>query len=337
VPSPVTVFTLADKFERGYIRSFNGAFQRELGHGFSAEAAYVGTRQIDQLGFRELNWSPIGGGNAGRQLNRQFGRTGQTKLIAPVGDSEYNSLQARLTRRFQNGYQFGVSYTLSKSEGVVSDSDNSLRINIPEYYDLNWATSSFDRTHNLHITGIYELPFGPGQRWLQTGVLGHIVGGWQLNTILSFYSGTPFGVSASSTSLNAPESNDQRADLVKDEVEILGGTGRGNSYFDPMAFKPVTEARFGTAPYNLLRGPGVAQWDLSVFRQLGLGHQFNLQIRFDAFNVTNRPRFSNPGSNVSNLQLNPDGTIRNLNGYTEITSTADDSERQMRLGIRLAW
>ena len=337
VPSPVTVFTLADKFERGYIRSFNGAFQRELGHGFSAEAAYVGTRQIDQLGFRELNWSPIGGGNAGRQLNRQFGRTGQTKLIAPVGDSEYNSLQTRLTRRFQNGFQFGVSYTLSKSEGVVSDSDNSLRINIPEYYDLNWATSSFDRTHNLHITGIYELPFGPGQRWLQSGVLGHIVGGWQLNTILSFYSGTPFTVSASSTSLNAPESNDQRADVVKDDVEILGGTGRGNPYFDPLAFKPVTEARFGTAPYNFLRGPGVAQWDLSVFRQLGLGRQFNLQIRFDAFNVTNRPRFSNPGANVSNLQLNPDGTIRNLNGYTEITSTADDSERQMRLGIRLAW
>ena len=131
VPSPVTVFTLDDKFERGYIRSFNGAFQRELGHGFSAEAAYVGTRQVNQLGFRELNWSPIGGGNAGRQLFRQFGRTGQTRLIAPVGDSEYNSLQTRLTRRFQNGFQFGVSYTLSKSEGVVSDSDNALRINNP--------------------------------------------------------------------------------------------------------------------------------------------------------------------------------------------------------------
>ena len=68
-----------------------------------------------------------------------------------------------------------------------------------------------------------------------------------------------------------------------------------------------------------------------------MGRQFNLQIRLDAFNVTNRPRFTNPGSNVSNLQLNPDGTVRNLNGYTEITSTADDSERQMRLGIRVAW
>jgi hypothetical protein len=337
VPGAVTVFTLADKFDRGYIRSFNAAFQRELGRGFSAEAAYVGTRQIDQLGFRELNWSPIGGGNAGRQLFQKFGRTGQTLLIAPVGDSEYNSLQTRLNRRFQNGFQVGVSYTLSKSMGVVPDSDNSLRIQIPEYYDLNWSRSNFDRTHNLNITGIVELPFGPGHRWLQSGVLGHIVGGWQVNNILSFYSGTPFTVSAASTSLNAPESNNQRADLVKDDVEILGGVGRGNSYFDPLAFQPVTEARFGTAPYNLLRGPGVAQWDLGVFRQVMLGRTVNMQIRFEAFNVTNRPKFNNPGANVSNLQLNPDGTIRNLNGYTEITATSDDSERQMRLGIRFGW
>jgi hypothetical protein len=77
--------------------------------------------------------------------------------------------------------------------------------------------------------------------------------------------------------------------------------------------------------------------DLGIFRQIGLGRQFNVQIRFEAFNVTNQPRFNNPGANVSNLQLNPDGTIRNLNGFTEITSTADDSERQMRLGIRLGW
>ena len=121
MPSPITVFTLPDKFERGYIRSCNAAFQRELGWGFVGEAAYVGTRQIDQLGFRELNWSPIGGGQAGRQLNQQFGRTGQTRLIAPVGDSQYDALQTRLDRRFANGFQFGVSYTLSKSTGVAGN------------------------------------------------------------------------------------------------------------------------------------------------------------------------------------------------------------------------
>src|SRR5207245_9884652 len=75
VPSPITVFTLPDEFNRGYIRSWNVAVQKELRGGFMAEAAYVGTRQIDQLGFKELNWSPVGGGQAGRQLNHGFART----------------------------------------------------------------------------------------------------------------------------------------------------------------------------------------------------------------------------------------------------------------------
>ena len=75
-----------------------------------------------------------------------------------------------------------------------------------------------------------------------------------------------------------------------------------------------------------------------MFRQINLGGQRNLQLRVEAFNVTNTPQFSNPGSNRSSLQLNPDGTIRNLNGYTEITSTTGSkSERQVRLGIRLGF
>jgi hypothetical protein len=337
VPSPITVFTLPDKFERGHIRSWNVAFQKELKWGFVGEAAYVGTKQIDQLGFRELNWSPIGGGQAGRQLNQRFGRTGQTRQITAVGDSEYNSLQTRLNRRFSNGFQIGVSYTLSKAMGIVPDSDNAPRIAIPEFYHLNWARANFDRTHNLHITNITELPFGQGKRWLTNpGVLSAILGGWQVNNILSFYSGTPFSVSSSGTSLNAPEST-QRADQLTDDVRILGGIGRGNAYFDPLAFRPVTEARFGTADFNSMRGPGVKSWDLGIFRQIELGGQANLQLRFEAFNVTNTPRFSNPGANVSNLQLNPDGTVRNLNGFTEITGTQDGSERQIRFGARIGW
>jgi hypothetical protein len=346
VPSPITVFTLADEFERGYIRSWNVAIQKELRWGFTGEAAYVGTRQINQLGFHELNWSPIGGGQAGRQLNQRFGRTGQTRLIAPIGDSKYDALQLRLERRFANGVQLGVNYTRSRSLGLAgnANSDSALRINIPEYYDLNRSISDFDRPHNLHITSIVELPFGPDRRWLQDrGLLSLIAGGWQVNNILSFYSGTPFSVIASGTSLNAPE-NDQRADLVKSDVQILGGIGRDNPYFDPLAFRPVTEARFGTAGFNLLRGPGVASWDLGVFRQFELPRQMNLQFRMEAFNVTNRPRFRNPrtssdnNTNVSNLILNPDGSVRDLNGYAVITQTEDTgSERQVRFGLRLAW
>jgi hypothetical protein len=339
VPSPITVFTLPDDFVRGQIRSWNVAVQKQLGWNLTGEAAYVATRQIDQLGFRELNWSPINGGQAGRQLNQKFGRTGQTRLIAPIGDSRYDALQTRLERRFANGVQFAVNYTFSKSTGIAGNpnSDGALRINIPEFYALNESLSDFDRTHVLNITNITQLPFGPGRHWLNDGgIVSHIVGGWQINNILSFYSGTPFSVTASGTSLNAPE-NDQRADQVTSDVDILGGIGRNSAYFDPLAFKPVTEARFGTASFNSVRGPGVASWDLGVFRQFDLPRGLNLQVRMEAFNVTNRPRFSNPGGNVSNLRLNPDGTVRDLNGFAVITSTQDGSERQVRFGVRVGW
>ena len=117
------------------------------------------------------------------------------------------------------------------------------------------------------------------------------------------------------------------ADRVKDDVEILGGVGRGNSWFDPFAFAVVSEARLGNSGFNSMRGPGRTQWDIGLFRQINLGGQRSLQLRVEAFNVTNTPHFSNPGANRSSLQLNPDGTIRNLNGYTEITSTSGQQER----------
>jgi hypothetical protein len=343
VPGNVTVITLPDDFKRGRIWSWNVAFEKELTWGFVGEAAYVGTRQVDQLGIREQNWSPIGGGSRGRQLFPTFGRTAGTFLVAPLGNSHYNALQTQLKRRFRDGFQINVNYTLAKSVGIAgaSNSDNQPRVRIPEFYHLNRARSDFDRRHSLHITSIAELPFGQGRRWLNSGGgVAAILGGWQVNNIVSFYSGTPFNVTASGNSLNSPGST-QMADQVKSNVNILGGIGRGNSYFDPLAFVPVTEARFGNAGFNILEGPGIVEWDLGIFRQFDIG-DMNLQLRVEGWNLTNRPQFSNPsttGQNVSNLRLNPDGTIRDLNGFSEITSTRNTktAERQFRIGIRLGF
>jgi hypothetical protein len=341
VPGNVTVVTLPDDFKRGRVESWNVAYEQELVWGLVGEAAYVGTRQVDQLGVREQNWSPIGGGTNGRQLVQRFGRTASTLLIAPVGNSHYNALQTRVSRRFRNGFSFNVNYTLSRAIGLrgAPNSDNQPVIRIPDMFELNRGISDFDRTHVFNVRSIAELPFGVGRRWLnRPGVLSAILGGWQLNNILSLRSGTPFTVTTPTTPLNTPSITQNPADQVKDDVEIYGGVGRGNSYFDPFAFAVVSEPRLGTAGYNSMRGPGRNQWDVGLFRQIGLGGQRNLQFRIEAFNVTNTPHFGNPGSSRSSLQLNPDGTIRNLNGYTEITGTSGSkSERQVRLGIRLGF
>jgi len=129
---------------------------------------------------------------------------------------------------------------------------------------------------------------------------------------------------------------------VKPTVQKIGGAGRGLSYFDPFAFAPVTAVRFGTAGFNILRGPGLLNLDLGVFRSFRTGERWKIEFRAEAFNVTNTPHFANPGTNVSNLQLNADGTVRNLGGYTEITGLANVGrdgvdERVFRFGLRVSF
>jgi len=337
VPENVSTQTVPLDFQRGYIQSWNVTLQRELKWGFVGEAGYVATRQVRQLGYHQLNWSPVGGGNAGRQLFARFGRTANTRMVAPVGGSNYHSLQAQLQRRFADGYSLGVAYTLSKSisDSGLDASDASLAINIPEYYHLNRSVSGFDRRHRLFITNILELPFGRGKRWLaDQGFLTQLLSGWQVNSIVGILSGRPFSVTASGTSLNAPFST-QRADQVKEKVEILGGVGPGQPYFDPTAFAPVDEPRFGTAGFNILRGPGQFNWDFGLFRQFRLSEEVNLEFRAEAFNFTNTPKFGNPGANVSNVRYAPDGSIDDLNGFGEITSATE--EREFRFGLRIAF
>jgi hypothetical protein len=162
-----------------------------------------------------------------------------------------------------------------------------------------------------------------------------------MNGRFAAYSGPPFSVTASGTSLDAP-GNTQRADQVKEGVAKLSGKGPGESWFDPFAFAPVTAVRFGTAGFNTVRAPGVLNFDAGLFREFRFNERWNAQLRIEGINITNTPHFGTPGTNVSNLQLNPDGSIRSLGGYTEISSVTGTGregmdERVIRIGLRVSF
>ena len=161
-----------------------------------------------------------------------------------------------------------------------------------------------------------------------------VAGGWQINGILSRMSGTPFTVGTAGTSVNSP-GNTQTADQVISNVKIIGAHGRNESYFDPNAFAPVTEVRFGTSGRNILRGPGFFNTDASIFRNFKITERFGLQFRAEMFGVTNTPQFGNPGATVSGATRNPDNSIRVLNGYTEILAAT--GERQARFALKLSF
>ena len=320
-----------NNFKRGYIQSWNVALQKQFHGGWMGEAAYVATRSVGQLAYYDRNVGRVGGGNASRPLFQKFGRGQRTAEITGLGTYKYDSLQARLDRRFNRGLQVGVAYTFSKNMGIAGneDGDGSPAIGIPEFYNLNWARTTLDRTHNLQIHGIVELPFGRGKKWINAGLGAALLGGWQINGIASMYTGQPFTITAPGTSLNAP-GNTQRADLVKSTVTKLGGAGPRQKFYDPTAFAEVTDVRFGTAGFNLLNSPGTFNLDAGLFRSFSITERFTIQFRAEAFNSTNTPHFTAPNANVSSSSFMEVGGVRGQ-GRDGI------DERVFRFGLRMAF
>ena len=336
LPPAVGTVTYPQNYNRGYIQSFNFTVQRELFKNLSVQAGYVGSRAIRQTAVFNLNTAVgVNGGNAARRLYGTIGRIANINQTMPFGTANYNSFQATATRRFAGQSSLGLAYTRSKAISFTDNSDGGLTWHDPSLWGRNRSVANFDRPNNLQIYGVYELPFGRGQRWAKSGFGNLIAGGWQTNGIFSMVSGAPFTVGSAGTSLNSP-GNGQTADQVLADVQILGGIGRGSSYFDPNAFAPITTARYGNTGRNILRGLGQRNLDASVFRNFAITERFRLQLRAEAFNVTNTPFFNNPGATVSGATRNSSGQITALNGYTEITSAAA-TERQLRLALKITF
>jgi hypothetical protein len=328
--------TVAKNFRRGYFHSYNLTLQQEFA-GFVGEAAYVGTRGIRALTNYELNPSSLGGGNSGRLLNVKFpGRNfAGINILEPSQNTYYDSLQAKLTRRFAKNSMLGMVYTWSKA---IDSEDNEelsgLTWAYPAYTNRNKALAGFDRTYNFAFYGIYELPFGKGQRWASQRAANMILGGWQLNWTLSRVSGTPFSITGGGNTNVAP-GNTQTADQVG-PVNVLGhigpitgqpscaATDMSCHWFDPSAFVsvPSSQNRFGTSGRNILRGPGYVNLDASLFRDFRITERVKFQFRMEVFGVTNTPHFSNPGTTVTNAStfgvitstFNPSGQMPGSGG-----------------------
>jgi hypothetical protein len=331
LPTAISTVTLPNgPYKRGYIQSYNLTVQRELPGGFVGSAGYVGSHTIHENMLFNINAASPGAGNSGRPLAAVTGRVVDETMILPLGFSNYNALQAQVDRHITKGLLVKAAYTFSKT---INNIDNEL--GSPLFYDpANFARSralaGFDRTHNFRLAWVADLPFGKGQPWAQNGIGSKLLGGWQVNGIFSAYSGTPFTVTASSASLNAPGET-QTADQINPSVAKLGGIGANAPYYDPTAFAPVTAVRYGTTGRNILRGPGVVNMDLSVFRNFRFRDRYGLQFRAESYNFTNTPHFNNPNANVS------------AGGFLTITSAlsrannVDGGERQFRFALKLSF
>ncbi len=330
-PNTVSLELADPNFKRSYIQSWNFMIEKDLGHSWTAEAGYVGNRQVNLQNRWNSNYGFIGGGNASRVLNQRFGRTADTNFHSNVGGfrSYYDSLQSTLQRRFRAGSMLRFTYTWSKALGPRGNENgvDGYTNNTPDYFPLiAKVVRGFDHTHTFNTMATTELPFGKGKKWATSGVGSAVLGGWQVNSMLTMYTGAPFSVTTAGGSLNAP-GNGQTADQIKPNVQIFGSR---DLWFDPTAYAPVTAARFGTAGWDQLRGPGLVNVDLSVYRSFQLTERFNVQFRAEGFNATNTPHFGNPRSDISSTQP---GLITGVQN----TGREGIDERMFRFGLRLSF
>ncbi len=249
--------------------------------------------------------------------------TGGITMNAPIFSANYNGLQTQLTRNAGRSSQFGLVYTWSKA---MNDEDNGAgsgsagtAFSFPAYFGFNRALAGYDRKNNLQFWGIYTLPFGNGQKWVNQGIPAKIIGGFQLNGQFSHISGSPFSVSPSASAINSP-GNTEYVQLVA-PYHQLGGHNRtqgdasvsgGKAWFDPASFANPTEPAytptqapsdivspvFANTGRNGFRGPGQTFINASVFRSFPVWRESAFQIRFEAFNVLNHPILTNPNTTV---------------------------------------
>ena len=322
IPSNVAVTSYDNNnYVRGYIQTWNLTVEQRVKN-WLASAGYVATRAVDPQLTLQQNWSPIGTGTAGQLLNPRWGRTALTNLVGTSGTTKYDSLQTRLQGRFA-GYQLVLGYTFGKSLGYGTT------VAIPAYYrSKNYGPLGNDIAHNLEMTGIAELPFGKGKRWAQGRAASTLLGGWQLSGVFSAYTGRPFTVTASNTTLNAQFST-QFADCVSTPVQ----TGNIFQWYDKSSFAAPSAGRFGTCGQNRFRGPGLINSDLGIDRKFPIREKFQLNFRAEVFNIGNTPHHAIPNSTTANVS---NGTFMQA---TDISNTGREGidERAVRFSLKVTW
>lgn len=322
--------TANQELHRGYIQSWNFIVEHKLPGELVTSVGYVGTASVNGFAFLDVNASQIpGSGNDGRPLYQQFGRTATTRNWDGRTHSTYHSLQTSVNRRLTGGLLIKAAYTWSHAIDMASYSDwTEFNWNAASVFSRNRASSNFNIPHTFQLGYVYELPFGKSKKWATSGVPSAILGGWQFNGLFAAYMGRQYTITASGASLNMP-GNTQTADQVKTDVAKLGLVGDDGTWFDTSAFARPTGVRFGTVGRNTMRGPGVINTDLSLYRTFKLNERMNLQFRGESFNLSNTPHFANPNGNANSSNF----------GRILATQSADafGRSREFRFGLRFGF
>jgi hypothetical protein len=311
IPQP---YVLANIYSRRtpYSIQYLLNIERELGSDTALEIGYIGSvsRRLEMLrAFNEAY--PTADPTLSIPIRSPYPELGRIQEVDGSAKANYNSLSVKLQRRFSKGLTYLSGYTWSKS----IDDGSAIRVHDTDVlfpqssYNLHAqrGLSSFNQSHRVVSSVLYDLPVGKGRRFLnQGGVADKVLGGWELGSIFTVQSGFPMtmtdgGKDQSNTGItyDRPNATGQYAILPRD-------VRNPQRWFNTDAFKLQPFGTFGTAGRNTVITPGSIQWDFSVHKEFRVVENQALQFRFEAFNFPNHPNWGNPDNAITNSSF---GTI----------------------------
>ena len=282
---------------------WNFAIQHEILPNFLLEVGYVGNRSEKQpnrwdanaavLDEDPFNPTPI-------QSRRPYQNASFVTANTWRAWSNYNALTVRAERRFTNSFALLGTYTWSKAMAIRGH-DNWTVMDINDIR-RNYGPAN-DFAQRAVISYVYELPFGPGKALLgdAKGALAHLVGGWQVNGITIFRSGAALRLT-SPVSNNLGNRAGNKPNRIADG-NLPTGQRTVERWFDTSAFVDPVVGRYGNAGEGIIRGPGLVNWDVSLFKNAKITEKKTLQFRFEFFNAFNNVNLNNPANSTGSARF----------------------------------
>jgi hypothetical protein len=337
---PPRPYSFANPYDRRTPYSIQYMFniQRELLGNQIFEIGYLGSvsRRLEAL--RSVN-EPLPAPrstNLPVPLRSPFPNLGIIQLVDNGGKANYNSLAAKLTKRYSSGLTYLVGYTWSKSIDTASSirsQGNDTLFPMNSYCrECERGLSAFDVRHRLVVSGTYELPIGRGKALnTENAFANAIVGGWQIGSIVTIQSGYPFNLSQSGDPSFTGHTYDRPDAVGIDPDEGFEKTP--TRWFNPAAFTKAVDGTHGNVGRNTGTTPGVKSWDFSMMKDFRFTEQKRLQFRFEAFNFPNHPNWGNPDGNVNSGTAVAGQPLAPSSNFGRITSTRTNM-RNLQFGLK---
>jgi len=325
-----------------YVEQWSFSAQRELSADFVGTVSYLGSHGVHLLETNVVNL----------YLAPTY-QTLQYPAFAPaigwrgsIGMSSYNGLSVAMRRSFSRGLLVTANYMWSHEidNGSNGSGDgDEVDPQSPLCLACDRASGAWDATHVVNGNAVYQLPFGQGKRMLnQRGIASDLAGNWEVSTTALARTGFPVNVLLPS-SYSAPDgaSGTERPDLVPGVSLTPPGGRTVAEWINPAAFA-LPAGAFGTAPRDLLRGPGTWQIDLGASKDIPLREKWALEFRAEFYNIFNHPQLGQPQATCNVSTSAPTGCpagfgsiINTVNTVSPVTPVGSGTPRDMQFALRL--